>query len=490
MTDRTLNVMFVSPEAVPFAKTGGLADVAGALPIALSKLGMRVCLLMPLYGMIRQANVQLTKALSDLEVHFDFYTLRFDVYSAEIEGVTFYFVERDELFDRRQLYGTPKGDYFDNLERYTFLAKTVKPICQALNLQPDILHCHDWQSGLVPVYLREAWGREEVFAKTASVFTIHNLAYQGLFAKEKYYLLDLDTSLFTMTGLEFYDKINLLKGGIVWSDAVTTVSRQYSQEIQTAEFGCGLEGVLQDRADVLTGIVNGIDYSIWNPVTDGLIAAPFSVTDLTGKEKNKQALMAEYKLDPKLKDAPLLGMVSRLADQKGFDLLAAILPDLMAENLTLVILGTGEEKYHTLLSETAKKYPGRLGVKIAFDNKIAHLIEAGADMFLMPSYYEPCGLNQIYSLKYGTIPVVRATGGLVDTIEPVDAAQKSGTGFLFEEYTPAAFLACIREAGQAYKNKALWKQIMANAMNRDFSWEASAKAYEVLYRQTLGRVGA
>ncbi len=486
--DRTLNVMFVSPEAVPFAKTGGLADVAGALPIALSKLGLRVCLLMPLYGMIRQGNFQLTKVLSDLELHFNFNTLKFDVYSAEIDGVTFYFVERDEFFDRRQLYGTPKGDYFDNLERYVFLAKTVKPVCQALNLKLDILHCHDWQSALVPVYLQEKWQNEEVFIDTASIFTIHNLAYQGLFAKEKYHLLDLDLSLFWMDGLEFYDKINFLKGGILWSDAVTTVSRQYSQEIQTPEFGCGLEGVLHARANVLTGIVNGVDYSIWNPATDKLIAAPYSATDLAGKEKNKQALMSEYKLDPKLKNAPLLGMISRLADQKGFDLLAEILPELMMENLTLVILGTGDEKYHKLLSKAAEKYKGRLGVKIAFDNKIAHLIEAGADMFLMPSYYEPCGLNQIYSLKYGTIPVVRATGGLVDTIEAIDPKQKTGTGFLFEEYTPEAFLACIREACQAFQNKTLWKQLMANAMGQDFSWAASAKAYESLYRQTLARI--
>jgi starch synthase len=488
MMDRTLNVMFVSPEAVPFAKTGGLADVAGALPLALNTLGLRVCLLMPLYGAIRQGNFTLTKTLTDLEVHFDFATLKFDVYSTEIDGVTFYFVERDEFFDRRQLYGTPKGDYFDNLERYTFLAKAVKPVCQALGLKPDIIHCHDWQSALVPVYLREKWQGEEVFAQTATVFTIHNLAYQGLFGKEKYHLLDLDSSLFGINGLEFYDKVNLLKGGIIWSDAITTVSRQYSQEIQTPEFGCGLEGVLCTRAEDLTGIVNGIDYNIWDPSTDKLIAAPYRAGDVTGKGKNKLALMTEYQLDPKLKGAPLLGMVSRLADQKGFDLLATILPELMAENLSLVILGTGDEKYHQLLSEAAVQYKGRLGVKIAFDNKIAHLIEAGADMFLMPSYYEPCGLNQIYSLKYGTIPVVRATGGLVDTIEPVDTKQKTGTGFRFAEYTPAAFLACIREACQAYQDKALWKQLMANAMGQDFSWEASAKAYESLYRRTLARI--
>jgi len=487
MTQNALNVLMISPEAVPFAKTGGLADVAGALPIALKKLGLDVRLVLPLYNMVRQSGVALAKVAGDLTLPFDFFTLSFDVYQAEVDGLTCYFLERDEFFDRRQLYGTPKGDYFDNLERFIFLAKAILPLCQALAFAPDIIHCHDWQSALIPVYLREKWGPEEIFAKTATVLTIHNLAYQGLFPKEKFHLLDLDAALFGINGLEFYDKINFLKGGILWADAVTTVSRQYSREIQTKEFGCGLEGVLQTRADVLTGIVNGVDYSIWNPSTDPLLAAPFSPADLKGKGKNKQALMAEYGLDPARKDAPLLGMVSRLADQKGFDLLAAILPELMAENLTLVILGTGDQKYHDLLSAAAVQYPGRLGVKIAFDNRIAHLIEAGADMFLMPSAYEPCGLNQIYSLKYGTIPVARATGGLVDTIEPVDPAKKTGTGFLFTDYTPEAFLACIQEACQAYQNQSLWRQIMKNAMSQDFSWDASARAYVDLYRQTLAR---
>ncbi len=487
MTADPMRILMVSPEAVPFAKTGGLADVAGALPIALKNLALDVRLLLPLYAMVRQSGVTLTPVATDLQVTFDFFTLKFDVYGAEVDGLPCYFIEREEFFDRRHLYGTPKGDYFDNLERYVFLAKSVLPLCQKLSFAPDIIHCHDWQSALIPVYLREKWSGEEVFARTAAVFTIHNLAYQGLFPKQKFHLLDLDAALFGINGLEYYDQINFMKGGILWADAVTTVSRQYSREIQTEEFGCGLEGVLQTRADVLTGIVNGVDYRIWDPSRDPLLAAPYSPSDLKGKAKNKEALMAEYGLDPALREAPLLGMVSRLADQKGFDLLAAILPELLAENLSLVILGTGEEKYHELLTAAAKQYPGRLGVKIAFDNRLAHLIEAGADMFLMPSAYEPCGLNQIYSLKYGTIPVVRATGGLVDTIEPVDAKQKTGTGFMFTDYTPEAFLTCIREACQAYGNKTLWRQIMKNAMSQDFSWEASAKAYEELYRQTLAR---
>lgn len=482
-----LRVLFISPEAVPFAKTGGLADVAGALPVALRQLGLEVALLLPLYHQVRQAQPELTRVASNLQVPFDFFSLDFDVYTASVEGVDFYFVERDEFYDRRYLYGTPKGDYFDNLERYLFLTKTVLPVCEAVGFQPDIIHCHDWQAALIPVYLRDKWQGAEVFARTATVLTIHNLAYQGLFPKEKFRLLELPPARFSIDGLEFYDRINFLKGGIVFADAITTVSRQYSREIQTPEFGCGLDGVLRTRAEVLTGIVNGVDYRVWNPATDPLIAANYDLNDLSGKAVNKKALMAEFALDPDLAAAPLLGMVTRLADQKGLDLLAAILPELMGLDLTLVILGTGDQKYHDLLTQAAQTYRGRLGVKIAFDNRLAHLIEAGADMFLMPSYYEPCGLNQIYSLKYGTIPVVRAVGGLVDTIIPVDPERQTGTGFMFHDYTPTAFLACIQEALTAFKNQEFWHQLMRQAMQQDFSWEASAKAYVELYQQTLAR---
>jgi len=273
----------------------------------------------------------------------------------------------------------------------------------------------------------------------------------------------------------------------MFADTITTVSRQYSQEIQTPEFGCGLEGVLQSRAKVLTGIVNGVDYGNWDPATDPLLVANYNPHNLAGKTKNKQALMEKFGLEAKLASAPLLGMISRLADQKGFDLVAAILPQLMAQEVTLVILGTGDEKYHQLLTQEARKYPGKLGVKIAYDNALAHLIEAGADMFLMPSRYEPCGLNQIYSMKYGTIPVVRATGGLVDTVAPVNLAKGSGTGFQFVEYSPEAFLSVLQTALKAYQNKSLWNKLMLNAMAQDFSWETSAMAYIDLYHQTLNR---
>ena len=479
---QNLKVLFVVSEAVPYAKTGGLADVAGTLPAVLQDLGVEVKALMPYYAQTRQKQIPVTVVAEDLAVWLGDRTLTCDFLTAE-GGAPFYFVVRDEYFDRSQLYGTPKGDYFDNLERFNCLCSAVLPFCQALDFQPDIIHCHDWQASLVPVYLKNRWSGEATFAKTRSLLTIHNLAYQGLFPKEKFGLLGLDWSLFSITGLEYYDQINLLKGGIVFADAISTVSRGYSKEIQTPEFGCGLEGVLRDRRNALFGIVNGVDYRDWNPETDQLIAATYGPKDLKGKAKNKAALMAAYNLDKKFAKAPLMGMISRLADQKGFDLVVQVLPKLMARQVTLVILGTGDEKYHELLTAEAQKYPGQLGVKIAFDNSLAHLIEAGADMFLMPSRYEPCGLNQMYSMKYGTVPVVRATGGLMDTVTPVDKAKGTGTGFMFTEYSAAAFLKALNQAIEAYEDKKLWKKIMLNGMAEDFSWSASAKAYLKLYER-------
>ncbi len=478
---KKLKVLFVVSEAVPYAKTGGLADVAGTLPYALRELGADVKVLMPYYGQVQQKKIPMQTAFEDLESRLGDDALGFDVVTPADGDAPFYFVAREEFFARSQLYGTPKGDYFDNLERFSFFCGAVHPFCEALKFAPDIIHCHDWQASLVPVYLKYRWGGEKIFAQTKSLLTIHNLAYQGLFPKKKFPLLGLDWSAFSINGLEFYDQINLLKGGIVFADVINTVSRGYSYEIQTTEFGCGLEGVLRDRSDALFGIVNGVDYDDWNPETDRLITATYGPKDLKGKDEDKAALMEAYNLDKKFAKAPLLGIISRLADQKGFDLVAEVLPKLMAQDVMLVILGTGEEKYHELLTQEAKKYPGKLGVKIAFDNGLAHLIEAGSDMFLMPSRYEPCGLNQLYSMKYGTVPVVRATGGLMDTVTPVEKAKGSGTGFLFSEYSAEAFLGALNQSLEAYQDKKLWKKIMLNAMAEDFSWSASAKAYLKLY---------
>lgn len=479
---RKLRVLFVASEAVPFAKTGGLADIVGTLPYALKEVGAEVKVLMPYYGVIKQGKISMTKVAEKLEGRLGETRLTFDVLTPDSGDSPFYFVERDEFFERSQLYGTPRGDYFDNLERFSFFCSTVLPVCQNLGFQPDVIHCHDWQASLVPIYLRYRWPKAEIINQAKTVLTIHNLAYQGLFPKWKFPLLGLDWSLFGIDGLEYYDQINLLKGGIVFSDAITTVSVGYSQEIQTPEYGYGMEGILQSRAAALHGILNGVDYSDWSPEKDSLIPAKFSKSKLGGKAKNKAALMKAYDLDPKLSKAPILAMISRLADQKGFDLMAAVLPELLAQDLMVVILGTGEERYHRWLAQEAPKYPGKLGVKIAFDNALAHLIEAGADMFLMPSRYEPCGLNQMYSLKYGTIPIVRRTGGLADTVEPADPAAGTGTGFLFTDYSPEAFAGAIQAALKTFKNQKQWSVLVQNAMSQDFSWERSASSYLNLYK--------
>ncbi len=482
---RNLRVLMVVSEAVPFAKTGGLADVVGALPYALKSLKAEVRVLMPLYAMARQAKIPLSCAAENLEAVVGPRRLDFRVMTAASAEYPFYFVERDEYFDRSQLYGTPRGDYFDNLERFSFFCATVLPVCQAMAFKPDVIHCHDWQSSLVPVFLNHLWPEAPSLAGAKTLLTIHNLAYQGLFSKDKFPLLGLDWSLFSMDGLEYYDQINLLKGGIITADAVTTVSQRYSEEIQTPELGYGLDGVLRTRAAVLSGILNGVDYQDWSPENDKLLPAFFSPTDLSGKAKNKAALMEAFGLDRKLNQAPILAMISRLADQKGFDLVAAILPQLLKQKVMVVILGTGEEKYHQWLAAEAPKYPGKLGVKIAFDNSLAHLMEAGSDMFLMPSRYEPCGLNQMYSLKYGTIPIVRATGGLADTVNPVGHPTEPGTGFLFTDYTPEAFLTAIKDALAAFGNKELWGRLVQNAMAQDFSWDVSAKKYLDLYNRLV-----
>ena len=481
-----LKVLFVASEGVPFAKTGGLADVVGTLPYALQELGVEVKVLMPYYGAVKQGKLPTVRVIEDLEVTLpEPLNLPFDLMAPESPDYPFWFVARDEFYERSQLYGTPKGDYFDNLERFAFFSGAVLPICREMAFKPDVIHCHDWQSSLVPVYLKNHWAWAEVMAGTKTVLTIHNLAYQGLFPRGKFPRLGLDRSLFNMDGLEYYDQINLLKGGIIFSDAITTVSPRYAQEIQTPEFGYGLEGVLRNRAANLHGILNGVDYKEWSPESDKLLPANFSPTDLQGKAADKAALMEAFGLNKKLAKAPILAMISRLADQKGFDLVAQVLPQLMTQDLMVVILGTGEEKYHRWLAAEAPKYQGKLGVLVAFDNKLAHLMEAGADMFLMPSRFEPCGLNQIYSMKYGTIPIVRETGGLADTVTPVGTPKEPGTGFVFSDYTSEAFLKAIYEALGAYKDQKLWSRIMQNAMSQDFSWKKSAQAYLDLYKQLV-----
>ncbi len=473
-----LNVIFATPEALPFAKTGGLADVAGALPLALKKLGCKVSLFLPYYREVGLSGVKTEPTGLEVVVPVGRRDIRGQVLKASSDGVAVYFIKRDEFFDRSCLYGTPEGDYFDNLERFMFFSRGVMEALKAGAFKPDIIHCNDWQTGLIPAYLKDTYRNEPRFSKTAAVFTIHNIAYQGLFPSYLYGVTNLSPELYNPEGLEFWGKLSLLKAGIVYSEIITTVSPAYSSEIQTPEYGGGLEGLLKKRKDNLYGVLNGVDYGIWDPRVDKLIPSNYSAGDLSGKAVCKRGLLRKINLG--LKDeTPLIGMISRLADQKGFDILSAAMPELMKLDVGFVILGSGELKYQKLLEDLASRYPGKLSVNMAFDNTLSHMIEAGCDMLLMPSKYEPCGLNQIYSLRYGTIPVVRATGGLDDTVR--DYNGRNGNGFKFKEYSSKALINKVKEAISAYKDKKAWEKLQKNAMKEDFSWESAARKYIDIY---------
>jgi starch synthase len=472
-----MRILFVASEGLPFSKTGGLADVIEALPKALVGQGHDVAVVLPRYRNNQVKNL-LIKSLS---VPMGT-TLRFPAVAdgGKPAGVQYFFVDDPDYFDRDQLYGVAGRDYPDNAERFAEFARVAIELAKQLWL-PDVIHCHDWQSGLVPVLLRTAYAADQQLFPIPVIFTIHNMGYHGLFPRDVLARIGLPDSLFRVDGLEFFGHVNYLKGGLVFGDYLTTVSRKYAQEIQTTEYGHGLDGVVRTRADHLVGILNGVDYSIWNPEVDGLIAARYSAKDLSGKQACKRDLLAQFQLPEENLTRPLIGIVSRFADQKGFDLLALVADELMQEDLAVVALGAGEAKHERIFRELAQQFSERLSVKIAYDNTLAHKIEAGADMFLMPSRYEPCGLNQIYSLRYGTVPVVRATGGLDDTIEPFDPARGRGTGFKFFEYTGPALLAAVREALAAYADKRAWQHLQTNGMAQDFSWNASALEYARLY---------
>ena len=474
-------------EMAPFAKTGGLADVAGSLPSALRELGCDVRVVMPFYNRFIEKIADKKLSVENLSVPAGSQMLAADIYQVRLDdGVVVYFIQRDEFFDRSYLYGTPKGDYFDNFQRFTYFSRAVPVLCPELQFKPDVVHAHDWQSGLVPAYLKHLYGREEYWIETASVFTIHNIAYQGRFAPELFPLTGLPAHFFSMDGMEFWGGINFMKAAIVCADVITTVSQRYAEEIQTRAYGQGLEGVLQTKRSRLHGILNGADYGEWNPETDPYIAANYSRQDLGGKSICKLDLLRELQLPEKLMNRPLLGAISRLADQKGFDLLTAVFDKLIAQDIGFVILGVGDDKYHRVLTALADRYPEKVSVQLKFDESLAHKIEAGADIFVMPSRYEPCGLNQIYSLRYGTVPIVRATGGLYDTIKPFSPADdEEGVGFIFDKYEPDSFYRACIEALTLFNQPETWQQIMQNGMAKDFSWKFSARKYLELYEKAL-----
>jgi len=478
----SLNVLFLSPEAAPFAKTGGLADVAGSLPKALKEMGCDIRVAMPYYRMAKKGDFTVSLLYEDVEIPLFGEVLKGDIFLTEADGrVPLYLINKDEYFDREYLYGTPKGDYFDNVERFVYFSRMAFLLCKKLNFQPHVFHCNDWQTGLVPAYLKTMYTEDPFFSGTSSLFTIHNIAYQGIFHEKKLEVTGLPRDVYHPGGIEYWGKINFLKAGIVFSDIINTVSHRYSREIQTPEFGYGLEGVLRHRSDDLYGVLNGADYGEWNPKTDPLIAANYDENDLSGKTKCKEDLLAGFNLPRSLNKLPILGVISRLADQKGFDLLAESMKGLMRMDLGFVLLGRGDERYHQLFERIAKEYPKKAGIKIAYDNTLAHKIEAGADIFLMPSRYEPCGLNQMYSLKYGTVPLVRATGGLDDTIQDYNPKTGEGTGFKFQSYSPRDFLDTVRKALAVYRDGERWEKLMIRGMKADFSWQRAAREYVNLY---------
>ncbi|MGZ5453849.1 MAG: glycogen synthase GlgA [Candidatus Aminicenantales bacterium] len=477
-----MKVAFLASEIIPYAKTGGLADVAGALPKFLAGLGAEVRAFMPLYREVRKKKIPLTPVIERAELAMGGEKLAYAVFSHRADGVTVYFIDRPEYFDRDGLYGTAAGDYPDNGERFAFFCRASIETMRAMRYSPDIVHGHDWQSALVFAYLRYVYAGDAFFARTRTLFTIHNLAYQGLFDDELLDRIGLPASLFNMNELEFYGKVNALKAGILYATAVTTVSPRYSREIQTPEFGCGLDSLLRSRSAVLYGILNGVDYRDWNPATDHLIPRNYVPEDLTGKMTCRKELAALFGLAAPA-TLPVAGMVTRLAGQKGLDIVCEALQDLLGLGLTLVILGTGDQKIQDFLIEAQEKNPTRIGLKIAFDERIAHTIYAGSDIFLIPSRYEPCGLTQMYAMKYGTIPVVRATGGLDDSVQEFDPQVGNGNGFKFVEAEPEPLVEAAGRAGALFKKPVDWRKLVRNAMAADFSWERSASAYLDLYKK-------
>ena len=492
-----MRIVLTSSEAVPFSKTGGLADVATALADALAGLGHSVWLFTPYYPQIHARNgssngIAVEPTGIQFEVPIGARHVAGGVRRARVPGsaVTAFLIDQPGYYDRPGLYQSNGSDFRDNCERFVFFSRGVLSVSRQLRLSPDVVHANDWQTGLIPALLAIEGRQPDTFEATASIFTIHNMAFQGMFWHWDMLLTALDWKYFNWKQMEFYNQLNLLKTGIVFADVVTTVSPTYAREIQTPEFAYGLDGVLRSRRDDLVGILNGVDTKIWNPQTDPALPANYSIVDVEeGKRACKRKLQEEFGL-PVRGDVPLFAMISRLTDQKGLDLIAQGADMLLAGDLQLCVLGNGEAKYQDLLVELSKRSPEKVTVRIGFDEALAHRIEAGADLFLMPSRFEPCGLNQMYSLIYGTVPVVRAVGGLADSVvdaSPDNLAHGTATGFSFSEYSADALVKTIDRALALYGNKPEWLRLVRSGMNQDWSWRRSALQYVRVYEKALTR---
>ena len=480
-----MKILIASSEAVPYVKTGGLADVAGGLCKEYRKIKQDARIILPLYKRIKESRSSL---------NYTGIALKVPVGHREKEGRVFtdqysnYFIECDEFYDRQELYGTPNGDYADNASRFIFFARSIIEACKALDFRPDIIHCNDWQTGLVPLYLKTLYINDTFFKRTATVLTIHNIGYQGLFPASEMPLTNLGWDLFTPDGIEFYGKVNFLKAGIMSADILNSVSVEYSKEILSKEFSFGLEGVLKAREDDLYGVINGIDYDEWDPSKDENLPARYSHNDISGKMICKRELLQKL-FNPsdmlKAERMPLIGIVGRLSAQKGLDIIIESVPDILSSGAKIAILGKGDDMFHRIFKEYSKKFKGMISVTIGFDDPLAHRIYAGSDFFLMPSRYEPCGLGQLIALRYGCIPVARRTGGLIDTIEDFEPLRLKGTGFLFSDYTPSALKDALKRAFCVYTDNDKKNKMIIAGMKSDFSWRSSARRYIELYNAAI-----
>lgn len=484
-----MKILMAAAEVAPFSKTGGLADVSGALPKALEELGIDCRVIVPYYDVTQKGGFDILPNGESISIKAgeNSYEVSFRKGVLPGSSVEMIFIQNDELFGREGIYTHPAtGEgYEDNDIRFIVYQKAILEYIRRSEWKPDVLHLNDNHTALIPAFLDKT---DSDLNEIATVLTIHNLGYQGIFPKESIHNTGFDESLFEpMSPFEFYGQLNFMKIGILHTDVISTVSKKYAEEITTKEYGENLEGILTERIDDLYGILNGIDVTEWSPGVDKLIPAQFTKDDMSGKAENKRILLEESGLDGEKLDVPLIGVVSRLADQKGFDLIEEIMDKLMQNEVYFVLLGTGETKYHTLFEGLKERYPEKMGIHLKFNNRMAHLIEAGADMFLMPSKYEPCGLNQMYSLGYGTVPIVRATGGLADTVEEYNPETDSGNGFVFEEYSSSALYEAIERALKTFKDKDAWDKIVLRGMSQDFSWNASAKDYVELYEKAIAK---
>ena len=482
--EKDLRLAFVSAEAFPYAKLGEMADVAYSLPKHLASLGMEVSLFLPKYRSPEIDSLPMERITSNLPVSLGDRVAKANVFKGEQGKYDVYFIDNPKYFWRDQIYGTGTREYLDNDERFIFFNKAVLEFLYRHKIKPDIIHCNNWPTALIPVFLKTQYTKKKHFHKTATVLTLHNIAYQGEYPPDSLMLTGLNLKYFTSRQISLNGRFNFLKAGIMYADVLNTVSSTYRKEILTKKHGLGLENILRSRKDVFFSIRNGIDYEIWNPETDPYIAANYSSSDLDAKRTCKQDLIKEFGLSINSK-TPVIGLVSYMRAHKGFDILLDAMEELVRLDMALVILGQGEDQYENQLIEIQRKHPDKVAVRLEMNPALAHKIAAGADVFLIPSLYEPCGLNQLYSFRYATVPVVRGTGGLEETVRPFHPSTSKGNGFLFKEYSSAAMIAALKEALKYYKKPELWRKILSEGMKENFSWDNAARRYLYLYRTAL-----